>query len=176
MKRSAIMATAVAVASTLGGGVSVAQQGDSRDLLVRATVGEVCSLITPSGDWLMNFGTYDIVEANPLDAEYSFQVQCVQGVDYYITIDEGQDFQAGAQNTRRMNVGAGGTATTRLPYRLYSDSGRTVEWTTDQYPAPQASDGNADTYTIYGRVPGGRTNQETGIYTDVVSLAVFLDS
>jgi len=176
MKRTNFLAAAVVAALSAIAGLPASAQNSSQELLVRADSVEVCALTEPTatdtrGAWFMDFGPYDRIAQQPLYADFSFDVDCVLGVPYYVTIGEGSGYHA--VEGRRMSRVGGHAAF--MPYTLYRDAARTDEWLPDEPSTTRVSDGTGDTWTIYGMVPGGLADLERGIYSSLLRVRVFID-
>jgi spore coat protein U-like protein len=126
---------------------------------VTVTIQETCT-ITSIGT--LDFGSQQLLNAN-VDAQATIQVQCTNGTDYDVSLDNGQNA------TRRMKQG-----TEFVDYELYSNSGRSVIWPTTASPTtPYANTGTgaAQSIQVYGRIPP-QTTPAAGTYNDVVAVTV----
>ena len=63
------------------------------------------------------------------------------------------------------------TGTALVPYSVFRDAGRTVEYVIDQPVALSAFTAGGNTVTLFGRIPTG-TVIDQGDYSDTVSLTV----
>jgi spore coat protein U-like protein len=149
--------------------------GTSGTLDVSASVTTTCNVQT--GAATLAFGVYDPVVANAstgldLSGSGTFTLQCTNGEQPYITLDDGQT--AGAtDSTRAMSQGTGGTKTP-MSYNVYSDSSHSTLWpSTGGYQYPSQMNGTAQTVTVYGLVPKGQ-NLAGGSYTDMIAINVIL--
>ena len=94
------------------------------------------------------------------DSTGTIGVTCTNTGAYTVTAGNGNNFST----TRRMLNGT----TNYLSYALYSDSGRSTDYTT----VAGTGNGALQTLTIYGRIPSGQTAGAAGSYTDSVTFTV----
>jgi spore coat protein U-like protein len=126
-----------------------------------------CSISTVSG---VSFGSYDALNASPLDQTGSISYQC--GILYIGTVTV--DLSAGGSGTyfpRKMHKGAA-----LLQYNLYRDATRLLVWGngtggTSRFGPVVPVLGIPNTLTIYGRIPAGQTSP-VGNYTDTVVATI----
>ena len=146
-----------------------ASADDAADINVGVTVTNSCTISsTPLAfagyDSTLNFST-------PVNANATLTVTCTNGFETAVTLDEGQNPDAGsapATPARRMTDG-----TNFLNYVLNQDSqGGSVLWG-DSAGTQQATTGTgaAVPLTVFGRMPAGQ-NPPAGIYGDVVIATV----
>jgi len=109
----------------------------------------------------MNFGTY---VGAILNAETTIQVACTGNTSFNVGLNAGAGSGATIA-TRRMT----GPAGTPLNYKLFSNSGRTVNWGNTAGSDTVAGTGNnaVQNLTVYGQIPAGQS-VETGNYTDTI--------
>ena len=138
---------------------------------VTATVVSSCTISTAS----ISFGNYDPVVTNnatPLDANATVTVACTSGAATTIGMSQGANQAAtstAAVPLRQMASGAN-----RVRYDLYQDSLRAVRWGdvgTASSMAYTSMGMAAQTFTIYGRMPGGQ-DVATGAYADTVTATI----
>jgi len=173
VKQIGALAVAVGAAATLASGASVAQI-TTQDLTIQANVADTCVLDSAlGGAWTLDFGTYLPQDEAAADTDFEFTVQCAAGTSYHVTMGAG--LQPQANGLRRMITAGGDSANTRLNYRLYfaPEFSAGNEWNEEQFPAPRTSDGAADSYTVYGRIPAGQ-QKIAGEYEDTVLVSVIL--
>lgn len=127
-----------------------------------------CSFSVVTG---VSFGSYDALNANPLDQTGTITFHCDLLSLHTLTIDLSKG-NSGTYAFREMRNGGGGT----LRYNLYLDATRTQIW-------GDATGGSAHfgpflpilnfdhTVTIYGRVPQ-RQASPAGAYTDTVVATI----
>ena len=126
-----------------------------------------CSISTLSG---VSFGSYDALNASPLDQTGSISYQC--SIFYIGTVTV--DLSAGGSGTyfpRKMHKGAA-----LLEYNLYRDATRLLIWGngtggTSRYGPVIPVLGLPQTLTIYGRIPAQQTSP-VGNYTDTVVATI----
>jgi spore coat protein U domain-containing protein, fimbrial subunit CupE1/2/3/6 len=122
----------------------------------------------------LSFGTVGLLTAN-IDATTTMAVQCNSATPYTVGLDNGHNFFG----TRRMkDTGAG---TTFVNYGLYTDSARTLGWTTTTSPssctggantcASGTGTGSNQTITVYGRIPS-QTTPAPATFNDTIVATV----
>ena len=122
----------------------------------------------------MTFADTGYLTSATLDAQATFVVGCTKGTTPTITLSAGSNSAScPAGGTRCMRRGA---TADYVNYELYSDSGRTDPWTSEQpVTGTGGVTGNApnkdQTVTVYGRVPAQNT-PTPGDYTDTVTATV----
>jgi len=130
------------------------------------SVEAACSLSSTS----MVFGTYDVLNATPLDTAGSIVYRCTQrDHNILITLDRGG---AASFATRRMVKGS-----EQLLYNLYLDAARTVIWGdgtggTQAFIIGNPQGNNQDlSVPIFGRIPA-RQDRGIGTYSDTIILTL----
>lgn len=125
-----------------------------------------CNVSTTS----VNFGSYDVFSASPLDATGSITVTCNQRTR--VTIAIGPSPNSGGFDPRMMKLTTGSDL---FEYNLYVDSNRTQIW----------GDGSGNTYTnsrrvrrnrpwvniVYSRIPPLQ-DVSAGIYNETLTVAI----
>jgi len=135
---------------------------------VTATVTSAC---TVSGTTL-NFGSAinPLSTVTPLDATSSLSVQCTNTTPYTVALNAGANAGgASVFSARAMKSGSNS-----LGYQLYLDSGRATVWgdaTNTSSTLAGTGTGNAQSLTIYGRIPS-LANVVPGSYSDTVTVTV----
>lgn len=127
-----------------------------------------CSFTTIVG---VNFGTYQVFNASPLDSTGSITLYCtgVQPMDLF-TIELGPGASGNASNRYMLN------GAVMLNYNLYLDAPRSTIWgngsngTTALGPL-SIDDQTPTTWTVYGRIPAMQ-NVPAGNYSDTVLVTV----
>lgn len=128
---------------------------------VTAHVPTSCSISTAPAE--LAFGDYADAQ---IDETTIFGVTCTSGGTYTVGLNDGLNYSA---PNRRMRIGA---TANYLNYELYSDSGRTTRWGNAAGSWVEATgDGNEDSYTVYGRLPGSQ-GLIAGDYTDTITITV----
>ncbi len=109
----------------------------------------------------LDFGAQGLLNTN-VDATADFTVECTNGVNYTIAMDNGAN--ASGSTNRMANGGE------FVSYEIYQDASRTTVW---DATSTMAGTGNGDpqTYTVYGRVPP-QTTPSVGTYIDTVTITV----
>lgn len=139
----------------------------SASLSVSATVANNCTISTSA----LAFGSYDPIGTNasaPMDGTGSVTITCTKGATTTIGLDAGSN-APGSGTTRAMI-----TASVKLDYELYSDSGRTAVWGNSGaslFTPPAAPNRNPRSFTVFGRIPAGQ-DVASGSYTDSVLATV----
>ena len=126
-----------------------------------------CSISTVSG---VSFGSYDALNANPLDQTGSISYQCSTLYIGTVTVDLSTG-GSGTYSSRQMQKGAA-----TLGYNLFRDATRTTVWGngtggTSRYGPVVPLLGIPVTLTIYGRIPARQTSP-VGAYTDTVVATI----
>lgn len=110
----------------------------------------------------MSFASITTGTTSNNDATSSLTVNCSNGTNYTIALDNGANYLS---NRRLVSSGS------YLGYQLYSDSGRSTQWTTTVTKAGVGSGGD-QSHTIFGRIPSGQAVPQTGSYADIVTATV----
>jgi spore coat protein U-like protein len=137
-------------------------------LVSRAWAITSCTISTAGG---VNFGTYNVLNATPLDSTGSLSFNC-SNVNSGDTITIDLDKGSAASFTPRTLVG-GGTA---LAYNLYLDAPRTTIWGdgsggTAHYGPVTPADGTNVTVPVYGQIPSNQ-NVTAGSYGDTIGVTI----
>jgi spore coat protein U-like protein len=125
----------------------------------------VCVVVTTP----VVFGDYDFISANsasPLDGTGGVTVTCTSGYDATITLGQGNHPLGGSTDAQPLRQMSDGGAN-HLPYFLYQDAARTIEWG-NSYETSVCTSGEI---SVYGRIPAGQ-NVPVGNYADVVVVTV----
>ncbi len=131
---------------------------------MQVTIQETCIISGTTA--ALNFGTQTLLNS-AVDAATSISVQCSNGTDYDVTLDQGL-------NTKpRMRLAA---TSNYVDYELYTDSGRTTVWpaTASAGPVyPYTGNGNVQTIDVYGRIPIQTTPTASATaYSDTVGITI----
>ena len=135
-------------------------------LTVSATVNANCSVSANAVD----FGAVDTLSATAVLGSGSVDVTCTNGTGWSATADIGGGTGASFA-TRRMTSGGGDT----LDYTLYRDSGRTQVWgdgSGTTFAVTGTGSGAQQSFTVWGRVPGGQSSAPAGSYSDTVNVTI----
>lgn len=118
----------------------------------------------------LNFNTYNPVSGTAATATSTLSVACTATTSYTTALSAGTG--TGATVTSRKMTGQ--TASNLLPYSLYQDSARTVNWgNTPGTDTPAAVTGNGlvQTATVYGQIAGS-TPAAIDNYSDTITVTV----
>jgi spore coat protein U-like protein len=133
-------------------------------LSVSATVLTACIVATTP----VAFGNYNPTAGSATNNTGTVAVTCTSGAPYNVLLDPGA--ATGATVTTRKMKDA---TTDLLPYTLYRDSARTLNWgqtiATDTLSG--TGSGVIQTLTVYGSVPAGAA-VPAGVYSDTVNVTV----
>lgn len=159
--------------SALFAGVSVHSEANAAtangNMTVQLTVAGTCTVNTAT----LDFGSTGLL-TSAIDATSTLSVTCSNTTPYAIGLDNGSNFSS----TRRMRQGA---SSNYIGYALYTDSARTVAWTTASSSTACTTtgscvlgtgDGTAQSITVYGQVPALGTAPSPGSYSDTVTITV----
>lgn len=147
--------------------ISIATGGNSRSttFVVRTTVVASCSV---SADAL-NFGsTVQTPITSAVDATSTVTATCSVNTPYYVALDAGTG-QGATTRLRRMSGNVGS-----VDYGIFVDAGRTTPWgdgANGTVKRAATGTGQAQSLTVYGRIPSGQSPQ-AGTYTDQVTVTV----
>lgn len=133
--------------------------------LVQATVNAACTVTANP----LNFGTYNPLSVTDLDQTSTIAVTCTSTTPYNVGLSAGTGTGA-TVTTRAMTRSSGGN---QLPYALYRDASRTLNWgnTVGTDTLSGTGSGLAQNLTVYGRIPAG-ANVPTGSYQDTIDVTV----
>jgi spore coat protein U-like protein len=157
-----VLLALVAVAATgPRGGAAAATTTGSFSVTANVTVN--CKVTGTT----LPFGDYDPTSPTADDATSTLSVKCTKGaVVASVQLDKGANAGAGTQ--RMMISGAD-----KLSYNLFTDSARSLAWTsaTAGNGFTSAGPSTPNTLTVYGRIPIGQ-DVPAGNYTDTVVATV----
>jgi spore coat protein U-like protein len=118
----------------------------------------------------MSFGAPSAIGGANVDTTSTITLQCTNGASYDVALDLGLNAASGQ---RYMSNGA--ATPVKIPYNVYTDSGRTASWGntsgTDTVAGTAGTSG-AVSLTAYGRIPSTATSVGAGSYTDTVTVTV----
>jgi spore coat protein U-like protein len=131
---------------------------------VQMTITSDCQITSATN---MNFGPSGVISTNH-DATSTITVQCTNGTNYNVGLNEGAG--TGATIPVRKMTGVGGAT---INYSLYTDSNRSIVWgnTPNTNTVSGTGTGAAQPYTVYGRVAAQAT-PAAGTYTDTVTVTL----
>lgn len=137
---------------------------DTATFQVTITIQAECQITSANN---LAFGTQGVLSAN-VDASTTLSVQCTNTTPYEIALNAGAG--AGATIAVRKMTGPGAAT---INYTLYEDAGRTDLWgeTALTDTVAGVGNGNAQSFTVYGRVPPQAT-PAIGAYTDTITITV----
>lgn len=144
--------------------VNVYATDATSDLAVGASVANACSITTTPID----FGAYDPVLKNQIDATGAVNVTCTLGATTSVKLGQGANPGAGSTDAvpvRQMMSGAN-----ILPYHLSTGADQTVVWE-NTTGVSHTGTGNLTTLTVYGRIAANE-NVPAGTYADTVVATV----
>jgi spore coat protein U-like protein len=134
------------------------------NLVVTAHVVPYCTIAASQA---LDFPNYDTNSAVDLDAPVAnIAVQCTRGSPFYISLDNGQNFNAG----RRMTDGAGNF----LGYQLFTEGTHTTPWANPSGTVTVNTAGaglHPASIPVYGRIPAGQ-DVPVGTFTDTIVVTV----
>ena len=153
-----IVVSGALIAAVLATHAVSAASGTS-NLSVSAQVTANCTIATTA----LTFTAYDPVGVNAtsnLDGQGKVTVACTKGHSAAIALGTGS-------NGRKLSDGNGNL----LTYEMYSDSNRSVTWSSSGISTGNAPSKVARDFTVYGRIP---SNQDVpaGNYNDTVVATV----
>lgn len=166
MMNSIRFRTAILVGCCAAGLATPASAGTQGTTIgVSATVTANCTVSAAP----VAFGSVDTLSATAVDGTGSVSVTCTNGTGWTAAADIGGGSGASFA-TRRMTY-SGNT----LNYTLYRDSGRTQVWgdgTGSTFTIANSGSGAAQSFTVYGRVPGSQASAPAGAYNDTVNVTI----
>jgi len=158
--------TAIIVGACAAAFAAPASAGtQNTNLGVSATVNANCTVSAAPVD----FGTVDTLSATAVLGSGSVTVTCTSGTSWTAAADVGGGSGA-TFATRRMTDG-GNT----LDYTLFRDAARTQVWgdgSGTTFTVGNTGSGSAQTFNVYGRVPGGQSSVPAGGYSDIVGVTI----
>jgi spore coat protein U-like protein len=159
-----ILLAASAFMSCSGGAYSATA---TDDFTVSITIVATCAITATNP---LNFGNSVGLLSSNIDVNTTFSVQCTNGTPYSIELNAGNNAGTALDTTTRRLENGGAY----VSYNLYQDASRTVQWGTvlegDEVTGATGN-GNAQSYTVYGRVPSQAT-PAPGLYDDVIQIDV----
>ena len=106
--------------------------------------------------------------ATPTDTTATVNVDCTNGLAYYVGLDYGQ---YGVGQQRYMNGTVSGD---KLEYNLYSDAAHNTAWgnTLSVNTVQGVGSGAQQPLTVYGEIPGSQIGMADDNYSDTVTVTV----
>lgn len=127
-------------------------------IAISATVIATCVV----GSGAIAFGNY---AGSELSGTTALSVTCTNGTGYSVLIDAGS---SGGDTTTRLMTGPG---TDKLQYKVWQDSGHSVNWNDTDSVVTGTGNGLVQTINVYATVPSSQTI-EAGAYTDTLTVTV----
>ncbi len=160
--KSTLLATAMIAAGTSTAFAATSTQTFN----VKIEITSVCEIATATD---VDFGSVDSNASNVLAAS-SLNVKCTKGTPYDIGLDAGSS--VGATVATRKMKHSNVAITDLVPYSLYSDAGRTLNWgdTVSTDTVHGTGTGAVVAVPVYGEVLDA--NFSAGTYNDVVTATV----
>jgi len=155
-----LLKIAVGVCAVAGFASAASANSVSAGLAVGASIAATCTVSTSA----VAFGPFS---GSQIDATGTVTANCISGTPYNVGLDAG--LATGATvTTRKMKSGVN-----LLPYSLFSDTGRTVNWgnTVGTDTVPGVGTGASQNLTVYARLPAGAV-PAAGTYADTVQATV----
>ena len=120
----------------------------------------------------MSFGAPTAIGGSNIDTTSTISLVCTNGASYDVALDQGLNAASGQ---RYMSNGA--ATPVKIPYNIYSDTGRSVAWgatsgTGGNTVSGVAGVSGAVSLTAYGRIPSTAVSVGAGSYTDTVTVTV----
>jgi spore coat protein U-like protein len=117
----------------------------------------------------MELGTLNSIGGVNVDTTATVDLVCTIGAAYDVSMDLGTH-AAGSQRNLQNTV----DATKRIPYGVYRDSARTLNWgnTSGNDTSVGTTATGIATLTAYGRIPASAASVPAGSYTDTVTVTV----
>lgn len=161
-----IMVNIAAIGVGVVSAVSAHAATDTAAMNVQLIIQASCAIGTVND---LDFGTAVTPLTANIDVSTTLEVVCTNGTTYEVGLNAGTS-AGGTIATRKMTDGV-----EFIDYLMYQDAGRTTNWGNDTVggsdTASGTGNGNAQTFTVYGRVPA-QTTPSPGTYTDVVTITV----
>ena len=158
--RGALKPTAVVAAALIP--IAAWSATTATTMAVTAAVISACIVVAAP----MAFGNYDPTSVSAATSTSMVSVTCTTATPYNVGLDKGTN--GSSVTARLMKAG-----TNTLPYALYSDVSRTVNWgnTVGTDTVAGTGAGILQNVTVYGSVPAGAA-VPAGAYTDTVTVTV----
>ena len=154
--KSKVILIASLFGTSLMGPASAATGNASFDVSVQVMAS--CSISATN----MSFASITTGTTSNTDATSTLTVNCSNGTPFTIALGNGNNYSGG----RRMTNGS-----TNINYYLYSDSGRSSQWSGATLVSGTGTGGD-QTFNVYGRVPSGQLVLYAGSYTDTITATI----
>lgn len=119
----------------------------------------------------MAFGTLTSIGGSNVDTSADVALVCTSGAAYDVSMDFGTHVASGQRYLANTT-----DATKKIPYNIYSNSGRTATWGNTGGTGGDTVSGVATsgllTIPAYGRIPASASPVSAGAYTDTVTVTV----
>lgn len=161
MKTSTTRLNALALLSWLAISPAALAATTTDTFLVSANVSATCTVSA-------NDLTFVNYAGNDLAATSSISVTCTNGTEYHARLNQGLNGTSVTDRKMKLTTGAD-----TLNYGLYRDAGHTQNWgeTDDVDTTNGTGDGNAQSLTAYGLIPGNQ-NPPVGTYNDTITVTL----
>lgn len=138
-------------------------------LPVHVTVVPQCA-VSANG---IEFGTWS---SQTVIGKGTISVTCAKGIEYHVVLNAGANFDPAIQ-TRQL---AGSNPHHKLAYRLYQDTGLSIEWGdrgyANSYPTGSGIRGigtnQPQPITVYGTIPASSAHLPSGSYSDLTLVTI----
>jgi spore coat protein U-like protein len=134
--------------------------------ITAAAASAVCQVSTTP----VNFGSYDVASANPLDSQGQISVNCLPTSNVMVSIGASQN--SGGFNPRKMK---NNTPPDYLNYNLFTNASRTTIWGDGTQGTSTMSDkvqvNKPWTLPVYGRIPALQ-DVYVGDYSDALTVTI----
>ncbi|MGU3626900.1 Csu type fimbrial protein [Comamonas sp. C24C] len=132
---------------------------------VTAMVMGSCSIESPPVG--VNFGVYSS-EFGASDVGAFFTTKCDSGTTYSLGLSAGTSHGASVNSRAMTSTSTGG----KLNYALYRDQAYTENWDNTTSGTGHVGSGQAQSFTIYGRIPKGQNVPAANDYRDTIQLTL----
>lgn len=160
--------SAVPLLASIALPLSVQAAEDTAQFNVMIEILESCDIASSAASDI-DFGSHVRNSGAPVSAMGTLTVNCTDGTDYTIGLNEGQNATStiASADNRRMTSG-----TDFVAYGLYRDASHLEFWGNEAgtNTLPGTGTATAQDITVYGRVPS--TDVPPGSYTDIVTATI----
>lgn len=156
---------AMAAVAALGLAPPALAQTAGGSLSVSATVTANCTVSTSP----LAFGSVNTLSGSNVDGTGGVSVTCTNGTGW--TASAGAGSGSGATlASRRLTSGVN-----LLTYNLFTDAARSTVWgdgSASTATVGNTGTGNAQSFTVYGRIGSGQSSAPAGSYADTVAVTI----